>query len=68
MDFIRALERQLGKEAEKEMMPMQPGDVAATYADVSDLIEDLDYQPDTGIEEGIRRFVKWYKAYYGVTV
>ncbi|MHC4552527.1 MAG: NAD-dependent epimerase [Planctomycetota bacterium] len=66
MDFIEAIETALGKQAEKNMMPIQPGDVPATWADVSDLIRDLDYQPKTPIQEGVRRFVEWYKAFYRV--
>jgi UDP-glucuronate 4-epimerase len=66
MDFVEEIERQTGKTAEKQMMPMQPGDVAATYADVSDLIRDVDYKPATKIEDGIRQFVEWYKSFYAV--
>ena len=65
MDFIAAIEKKLGIEAKKEMLPMQPGDVAATWADVSALVEDLDYQPKTGVEEGIGEFLEWYLEYYG---
>ena len=67
MDFIAAIEKALGKVAEKNMMPIQPGDVPATWADVSDLIEDLDYQPNTPIQEGVNRFIAWYKEFYGVS-
>lgn len=66
MDFIRAIEKELGIEAEKELLPMQAGDVAATWADVSDLVEDLDYQPQTGVEDGIRAFLNWYRTYYKI--
>lgn len=66
MDFIEAIEKSLGKEAQKNMMPIQPGDVPATWADVTDLIEDLDYQPNTPIQEGINQFIDWYKAFYQV--
>lgn len=66
MDFIEAIEKELGVEAKKEMLPIQPGDVKATYADVSDLERDLGYKPETSIQEGIREFVKWFRAYYGV--
>ena len=66
MDFIKAIEDKLGIVAEKEMMPLQPGDVEATYADVSDLVANLNYRPDTSIQEGIDQFVDWYMAYYGV--
>ena len=66
MDFIDALEEKIGKTAEKNMLPIQPGDVFATYADVSDLISDLDYKPDTSIKNGISEFVDWYRAFYDV--
>lgn len=61
MDFIRILENALGKSAQKEYYPMQPGDVYQTYADVDDLIKDFDYKPATGLEEGIKKFAEWYK-------
>lgn len=60
---IELLERALGKTAKKHLRPMQPGDVPATYADVDDLIHDMDFKPDTPIEIGIQRFVDWYCAY-----
>jgi UDP-glucuronate 4-epimerase len=63
--FIAALERVLGRRAEKRYLDMQPGDVAATYADVADLMADVGFKPATPIEEGIRRFVDWYTSYYG---
>lgn len=66
MDFIEVLERNLGKTAVKEFLPMQPGDVYQTYADVSDLMRDYDFKPDTGIEEGLSKFVRWYRGYYNV--
>ena len=62
--FINALESALGKEAEKIYMDMQPGDVLRTYADVSDLERDIDFKPNTSIEEGLGKFVDWYKEYY----
>lgn len=65
MRFIEALEDCLGKKAKKNMLPMQPGDVPATYADVDDLMRDVGFKPSTPIEEGIRRFVEWYQDYYG---
>lgn len=65
MDFIRTLEEAIGQEAQKEYLPMQPGDVYQTYADVSDLIRDFDFKPDTSIKEGLGQFAKWYKEYYG---
>ncbi|PIE69566.1 MAG: capsular biosynthesis protein CpsI [Deltaproteobacteria bacterium] len=64
MDFIKAIEKALGKEAQKNFMDLQPGDVPATYADVDDLIADVGFKPATTIEEGIGRFVGWYKDYY----
>lgn len=59
-DFIATLEKHLGKVAQKEFLPMQPGDVSKTYAEVSDLIEDYGYAPNTSIDEGLKRFVQWY--------
>jgi UDP-glucuronate 4-epimerase len=63
--FIEVIENVLGKKAKKELMDIQPGDVAATYADVDDLMEDVGFKPDTPIEVGIKRFVKWFKGFYG---
>jgi len=65
--FIEILEKELGIAAEKEFLPMQPGDVPATYADIDDLYEAVGFKPATGIEEGISRFVKWYKSYYSAS-
>jgi len=62
--FIEVLEEALGKKAEKKFLPLQPGDVPATYADVDDLIQDVGFKPDTPIEVGIPRFVAWYRTYY----
>ena len=62
--FIETLEQALGKTAQKNMLPMQPGDVEATYADVSALQRDTGYQPSVAIEEGVARFVAWFKEYY----
>ncbi|MBN2829672.1 MAG: NAD-dependent epimerase/dehydratase family protein, partial [Candidatus Cloacimonetes bacterium] len=66
IDFITAIEKALGKEAIKEMLPLQQGDVPASHANVDDLIQDLDYKPDTPIQEGINRFIKWYRDFYKV--
>jgi UDP-glucuronate 4-epimerase len=66
LDFIAAIEKALGRTAVKEMRPMQAGDVPATYADIDDLARDVGFRPSTPIEEGIRRFVDWYRDYYGV--
>lgn len=65
MDFVTAIEEELGTEAEKIMMDLQPGDVPATYANVQDLMDDLGYKPETPIREGIRNFLDWYREYYG---
>jgi UDP-glucuronate 4-epimerase len=62
--YIECIEKSLGKTTEKEMLPLQPGDVEHTYADVEALMRDTGYQPSTPIEEGVGRFVKWYKGYY----
>ncbi len=62
--FIAVLEEKLGKKAQKNLLPMQPGDVAATYANVDDLIADTGFKPATTVEEGISRFVDWYREYY----
>jgi UDP-glucuronate 4-epimerase len=66
MDYIGAVEKAIGKEAIKEYLPMQPGDVPATYADVNDLVKDTGFKPSTPIEDGIGRFVDWYKDYYKI--
>lgn len=66
MYFIEVLEKCLGKEAKKEFLPMQPGDVYQTYADVTDLIEDIGFKPETTIEEGLMKFVLWFKEYYKI--
>ncbi|NNV55526.1 NAD-dependent epimerase [Limnovirga soli] len=66
MDFISAIETQLGREAVKEFMPLQPGDVTSTYADVSDLVKDTGYKPATSIETGVEKFIKWYKEYHKI--
>ncbi|SJZ88073.1 NAD-dependent epimerase [Garciella nitratireducens] len=66
MKFINILEEKIGKEAEKIYMDMQPGDVLRTYADVSDLEKDIDFKPSTSIEDGLGRFVGWYREYYNV--
>ena len=66
MRYIQALEKALGKKAQLELLPMQPGDVRATEADVSRLESDLGYRPQIDVETGVRRFVEWYCDYYGV--
>ncbi len=62
--FIETIERKMGKEAEKIMLPLQQGDMKDTYADVTELMNDFAYRPKTSLEEGIEKFVKWYKEYY----
>ena len=62
--FITAIEDACGKKAKENLLPMQPGDVPATYADIDELIDDIDFTPKTSIEDGIAKFVEWYKAYY----
>jgi UDP-glucuronate 4-epimerase len=66
MRYIEVLEKCLGKKAQLEMLPMQPGDVPATMADVSELESVVGYRPSTPVEVGVPRFVEWYKSYYGV--
>jgi len=64
--FIEVIEEQLGKKAEKELLPLQPGDVPMTYANVDDLVEDVGFKPATTIETGIAKFIEWYREYYKV--
>ncbi len=66
MRYIEVLEDCLGMKSEKNLLPMQPGDVPDTYADVAALTEDVGYKPDTPIEVGVKRFVEWYRDYYNV--
>lgn len=63
-DFIEAIEKSIGKTADKQMLPMQPGDVEQTWADTKDLERDYNYKPNTDIQVGVDRFVEWYKGYY----
>lgn len=65
MDFITAIEKKIGKTVKKNFMKIQPGDVPATYADVTDLERDFNYKPNTSIDFGISKFIDWYKEYYG---
>ena len=67
LHFIEVLEQRLGKKAEKKLMPIQPGDVPETYADIDDLTRDVGFKPTTSIEVGIPRFVKWYREFHGVS-
>lgn len=64
--FIEIIESCVGKKADRNLLPMQPGDVLATYADVQDLARDVGYRPQTSIEEGMARFVEWYRGFYNV--
>lgn len=66
MDFIHEIEENTGKESKKEMLPIQPGDVERTWADVNDLIADYGYAPNTSVKEGVKNFVLWYKTFYNV--
>jgi UDP-glucuronate 4-epimerase len=64
MDFITAIETALGMTIEKNLLPIQPGDVPSTYADVSDLVSDLGYKPETPVQEGVDRFIAWYREFF----
>lgn len=64
MHYIAVLEHCLGRKAEMNLLPLQPGDVPDTYADVQDLVDDVGYKPDTSVEEGVANFVDWYRAFY----
>ncbi|GAB4295913.1 MAG: NAD-dependent epimerase [Thiohalomonadaceae bacterium] len=66
MDYISALEKMLGRDAIKEFLPLQAGDVPDTYADVEDLVRDFDYKPATSVEGGIGKFVEWYREYFRI--
>jgi len=66
MDYIEALEKALGKTAEKDFLPLQPGDVPDTFADISDLVEQFHYKPSTSVEEGITKFTSWYREYHNI--
>lgn len=65
MEYIAAFERAIGKEAQKEYLPMQAGDVQETYSDMTEMINDFGYLPKTSVEEGVWKFVEWFKSYYG---
>lgn len=66
MDFIEAIENKLGKTAKKNYLPLQAGDVPETYANVEDLFRDIDFKPETSIQDGVNNFIDWYIDYYGV--
>ena len=63
LDYIEAIENELNLKAKKELLPLQPGDVPDTYADVDDLVKEFDYKPQTPLKKGIKDFVDWYKEY-----
>jgi UDP-glucuronate 4-epimerase len=65
MQFIACIEKAVGREAKKNFLPIQPGDVPKTYANVDALVDDVGFKPSTPIEVGIPRFVEWYRSYYG---
>ena len=66
MEYIEAIENALNMKAEKELLPIQPGDVPDTFADIDDLVKDFNYHPKTSVNEGVKNFVEWYKAYYKI--
>jgi len=66
MHVVKVMEKELGREAVKEMLPMQPGDVLETFADIGDLARDVGFKPQTSIEDGIRSFVAWYRDYHRI--
>jgi UDP-glucuronate 4-epimerase len=68
MDFVEEIEKNLGMKAKKDFLPMQDGDVAATWADIKDLETALGYKPKVSVEEGVKNFVEWYKEYYGFAI
>ena len=66
MEFIEVIENEIGQKASKEFLPMQPGDVPDTFADIDDLKKDFNFQPSTSLKDGIRKFIDWYFDYYKV--
>ena len=66
LDYIKAIENALGIKADMELLPLQPGDVPDTYADVVDLVRDFDYKPSITVNQGVAKFIEWYKNYYNV--
>ncbi|MCX7910527.1 MAG: NAD-dependent epimerase [Endomicrobia bacterium] len=68
LEVIEIIEKYLGKKAKKNLLPIQPGDVVETYADIEDLIRDIGFKPSTSIEVGIRNFIEWYKEYYNIKI
>ena len=66
LDYIKAIENALGIKADKELLPLQPGDVPDTYADVADLVQDFNYKPSITVNQGVAKYIEWYKNYYNV--
>ena len=66
MDYIKAIESALGIDANKELLPLQPGDVPDTYANVDDLVREFDYKPSMSVTQGVKNFVNWYKQYHNL--
>jgi UDP-glucuronate 4-epimerase len=64
LEVVSLLEQAIGKKARRELLPMQPGDVPATFADIDDLARDVGFRPATSIADGISRFINWYRAYH----
>ena len=64
MDYINAIESTLGLKAEIDLLPLQPGDVPDTFADVDDLVKDINYKPSMNLERGVKNFIDWYRSYY----
>jgi UDP-glucuronate 4-epimerase len=68
LNFIESIEKAIGKKAIKNLLPLQPGDVPASHADVTDLVEDMKYEPRTSVQDGINRFIRWYIEFYKVEI
>jgi UDP-glucuronate 4-epimerase len=66
MRLVRLLEKELGRKAKVKLLPLQPGDVPKTYADIAALERDYGFRPSTPLREGVRKFVEWYREYHGV--
>ena len=66
LEYVAAIEKAVGKKAQKKMLPLQKGDALSTYADVSELVKAVDYKPSTQVQTGVNKFVEWYRDYYGV--
>ncbi|MBA7583460.1 hypothetical protein ES708_25404 [subsurface metagenome] len=67
MEFISVIEKKLGCTAQKQMLPMQPGDVYSTYADTSSFEKDFAFKPSISVQEGVARFIDWYRSFYGIS-